>query len=300
MLSFPLPLICDPEAEHVPAGLPPVTDSHVHFFPAPIFHAIWSWFDQWAWPVRYQLTSELILQFLQSKGISKVIGLHYAHKQGIARDLNKYMLGLMAKYPFMQGTATVFPGESRYQDILVEAFAEGLVGVKLHAHVQYFDLKGDDARRIYEICEKYDQPLVMHVGRAPKNPDFPYKKDPYKLCYWQWVDDILNEHPSLRLCVPHLGADEFQEYKQMITCHDNLWLDTSMVMTDYMRVESIPAITEFRTDRIMFGTDFPQIPFAWNHELDCLLNSGLGREALDLILSANSAHFFRGGLSNPK
>ncbi len=293
MLSYPLPLNSDPEASRVPDGLPPITDAHVHLFPQQIFKAIWRWFEHWAWPVRYEMTSELIIEFLQSKGISKIIGLDYAHKPGIARDLNAFMLNLMEKFPIVQGTATIFPGESHTEQILMEAFDDGLIGVKLHAHVQYFDMAGRGARNIYEICERRGQPLVMHVGRAPKNPEYPYKQDPYKLCYSHGVERILKDHPGLRFCVPHLGADEFTEYKRLVESYENLWLDTTMVLADYMPVGDKVELTEFRADRVMFGTDFPQIPFAWNHELDCLLKLGLEPEHLDQILRKTAADFYR-------
>jgi uncharacterized protein len=44
---------------------------------------------------------------------------------------------------------------------------------------------------------------------------------------------VLRDHPRLRLCVPHLGADEFGAYERLVTRYDNLWLDTTMAVADY-------------------------------------------------------------------
>ena len=94
LVKAPLPGIDDVEGEAVPAGLPPVIDAHVHLFPDWLFEPIWQWFDAFGWPVRYKLGAERIVEFLTERGVDRIVGLHYAHKPGVAADLNKYMQGL--------------------------------------------------------------------------------------------------------------------------------------------------------------------------------------------------------------
>ncbi|MGA9520451.1 MAG: hypothetical protein WBV82_03245 [Myxococcaceae bacterium] len=53
--TMPLPALDDAEGERLPALLPPVVDAHVHLFPDGVFEAIWRWFDQYGWPIRYKL-----------------------------------------------------------------------------------------------------------------------------------------------------------------------------------------------------------------------------------------------------
>jgi len=45
-------------------------------------------------------------------------------------------------------------------------------------------------------------------------------------------------------------------------------------------------------DRIMYGSDFPQLPYAWDRELKKLRELGLSEESLRLILSQNAVEFF--------
>ena len=111
MISIPLPGIDDLEGLGVPESLPLVIDAHVHLFPDDLFEAIWQWFDRYAWPIRHRLKSAQIVEFLLSRGIHRIVGLHYAHRPGIARALNAYMAQLCSRYPQVTGTATVFPGE---------------------------------------------------------------------------------------------------------------------------------------------------------------------------------------------
>ena len=292
MLVLPLPALEDPESETVPESLPFIVDAHVHVFPDELFAAIRKWFDQFAWPVRYKLTAQGVIEFLLSRGVNHIVALHYSHRPGIARHLNTFMAQLCKGYSQVTGTATVFPGEEGARSILEEAFARGLSGVKLHAHVQYFDLDGEEMLDIFETCSEYSQPLVMHVGRQPKNPHYAYQTDPFLLCSAEKLERVLISYPSLRICVPHLGADEFVAYHLLLNQYDNLWLDVAMGLADYLPLINPVPLEDMRMDRIMYGSDFPNIPYAWDRELKRLCSMELPAESLERICWKNAAEFF--------
>ncbi len=286
-----MPSVNDQEGSNVPAGLPPVIDAHVHIFPSSIFSAIREWFDENAWHIRYQLTSSKIFEFLLSHGINHIIALQYAHKPGIARQLNKYMAERCREYNNrVTGMATVFPGENNAETILQEAFDSGLGGLKLHAHVQCFDMSCDHMNRLYECCETNKKPIVMHIGREPKSTA--YSCDPYQLCSAEKLEHILKYFPNIRICVPHLGFDETSAYRKLIEKYDNLWLDTTMVITDYFPIEQKINLGHYRSDRIMYGSDFPNIPYAWDRELKELKAADISYDALIKIANKNATDFF--------
>ncbi len=290
MLRPNLPAINDKEDVAVPAGLPIVVDAHVHIFPSNIFSAIWQWFDENAWPIRYRLTTSRVLDYLLSRGVSHVIALQYAHKTGISRMLNRYMVKKCKEFPNkVTGLATVFPGENNVENILKEAFDYGLRGVKLHAHVQCFDMNAKEMDIVYNLCESEKKPIVMHVGREPKSTA--YHCDPYIICNAKKLEKILQNFPKLKICVPHLGFDEFSAYRKLIEKYDNLWLDTTMVLTDYFPIENAVELDSFRVDRIMYGSDFPNIPYAWDRELKWLKTSGLAYDSLEWILKKSALNF---------
>jgi uncharacterized protein len=292
VIAWPFPVEPDLEGERVPPALPLIVDAHVHLFPDPLFEAIWQWFEQFAWSIRYKLSAADIIEFLLSRGIGHIVALHYAHRPGIARSLNAFMAELCRQNPRVTGTATVFPGEKGARAILEEAFQLGLHGVKLHAHVQYFHMDSDAIRGICEACVDCNQPLVMHVGSEPKNPYYRYKCDPYSICSSDKLEQILIDYPELKVCVPHLGADEFSAYQRLLERYDNLWLDVSMVVADYLPNSTPPPLADTRADRIMYGTDFPHIPYAWDRELKRLCELGLSEQSMELILGRNAIEFF--------
>jgi len=291
MLKPNLPGIDDEEGERVPQGLPSVIDAHVHIFPDNIFSAIWAWFDENAWPIRYRLSSSDVIAYLLSHGMSHVVALQYAHKSGIARMLNQHMVETCREFPGrVTGMAAVFPGEENAGEILREAFAQGLMGVKLHAHVQCFDMNAQEMDVIYDVCELEQKPIVMHVGREPKSGA--YRCDPYEICSAEKLERVLQKFPKLRVCVPHLGFDEIGVYRNLIEKYDNLWLDTTMILADYFPIRQAVELNTYRVDRIMYGSDFPNIPYAWDRELKWLRNAELPQANLEWILGRSAADFF--------
>lgn len=290
MLNPKLPYFDDPEGAFLPETECPVIDAHVHVFPKPIFKSIWQWFDTHAWKIRYRMTTEKIFQFLLDRGISRIAALQYAHKPGIALMLNQYLAERIAPFKGkVLGMATLFPGEDGEEDILRQAFSLGLDGVKLHAHVQCFDMNAPYMDIIYQTCADHEKPLIMHVGQEPSSPA--YQCDPYQLCNARKLENVIKNFPALKVCVPHLGFGELASYQNLLERYDNLWTDTTMVITDYFPIKKID-LAKYRADRVMYGSDFPNIPYAWDRELKELVRRKLPDDILPKILHQNAEFFF--------
>ncbi len=255
-----------------------------------VFEAIWRWFDTHGWPIRYKLHTPKVLDFLFSRGVSRFVALHYAHKPGMARALNEYVAAVQQQDARVIGLATVFPGEPGATQILKDAFASGLYGVKLHCHVQCFAPDAPELHEIYETCVEMNRPLLMHAGREPASPA--YKCDPYALCAVDRVEKVLRAYPKLRLCVPHLGADEFEGYMKLLERHENLWLDTTMLGANYFPLNVPRRIFEVRPDHILYGTDFPNIPYAWDREIRQLITMKFPADVEVGMLGSNALRLY--------
>ena len=294
MLKPNLPVFNDVDGTFVPPCFSRVIDTHVHLFPHVIFKAVREWFDAHAWDIRYRGRSRESIQFLLDRGVDHVVALQYAHKPGMADFLNDYMAGICAEFPGrISGLATLFPGEEGGRRILERAFAKGLKGVKLHAHVQCFDMADPLMDEIYATCLDHGMPLNMHVGTEPKSEH--YKCDPYEICGAERVDKVMARFPGLRLCVPHLGVGEIPEYADLIEKYDDLYLDTAMALTHYFPLPNRIPLSQYRLDRIMYGSDYPNIPYAWDRELKWLADQELSQGELDLISHGNAQRFFKLG-----
>ena len=200
-LRTPLPALHDEEGQALPEGLPEVIDAHVHLFALPVFQRIWQWFEHYGWPIRYKMSAPEIPEFLFSRGVSRMVALHYAHRPGIARSMNRFMAELVADRPNICGSATVLPGEPEAAAILAEGLSMGLRAVKIHCHVQCMAPDAPEMDAVYRLCAETGTPLVMHAGREPKSPA--YRVDPHSICAADRVERVLLRYPTLRLVVPH-------------------------------------------------------------------------------------------------
>jgi len=268
-----------------------IVDAHVHLFPPRVFDAIWRWFDKHAWKIEYRLRAEEVIEFLSSRGIDRLVGLCYSHAPDMARALNRFMAELAGAHPQLIALGTVLPGEPDAAAIVDEAFRLGLRGLKLHCHVQKF--APDDPRMdpIYARAADAGRPIVIHAGRQPCLAA--YGVDIHALCSAGAVRRVLERHPTLTVIVPHLGIDEDGEYLAMLGELEHLYLDTTMVVAGYLGPPAIDAAAlEKHSNRILYGTDFPNIPYAWDRELDWLRAQPISDEARARILGANALALF--------
>jgi PAS domain S-box-containing protein len=132
----------------------------------------------------------------------------------------------------------------------------------------------------------------MHAGREPASPA--YGIDTRALCSAAAVDRVMTRHPGLRLVVPHLGADEFAEYDALLDRHEGLFLDTTMAISGHLPQAPEASFLARRAGRLLYGSDFPDIPYVWSHELAVLAAAGLDPGALRAIASTNARRLFLG------
>jgi uncharacterized protein len=288
----------DEESPRVPDGVR-VIDAHVHLFPDRVFDAIWRWFDAHAWPVRYRLRAEEVIAFQRERGVEGIVALAYSHKPGMGRSLNVFVAELAQKHADVTGLGTVLPGEPDTRGIVAQALNDlGLRGIKIHCHVQ--QIAADDPRLdpVYEECANAGRPVVIHAGSEPACAEG-YACDTKALCPPEAVARALARHPQTTIVVPHLGADNYEAYEALLDEYPNLYLDTTMALGSFFGGEPDHSILSRRADRLLFGTDFPNLPYAWDRELKAVLNANLTPQARDAILFENARKLFGVSRSGP-
>lgn len=78
-------------SKSISAYLHPIIDAHTHFFPERLFNTIWNYFENNYWSICQKGTSVNLAQSLiNDYNIEKFFVLNYAHKKGIANELNKW------------------------------------------------------------------------------------------------------------------------------------------------------------------------------------------------------------------
>ncbi len=266
-------------------------DAHVHLFPEGFYQALWRWFDAHAWSIQFRGDAEAVLSHLAGHGTRRLLALVFAHRPGAAAFLNRWLGELARACPDVVAVGTVLPGEPDALAITREAIdRHGLRGIKLHCHVQQVAIDDPRVMEVLTACVDLDVPAVVHAGREPSSTA--YGVDTRALCSAGRTRRVLEALPRLRLVVPHIGADEFDAYLDLLRDHPGLWLDTAMSCAEYFPDRPAFAAIESHADRILYGTDFPILPYEADRELRALARGIESDRALGLILRDNAGQLW--------
>lgn len=272
-----------------------IIDCHTHFFPNKLFRALWRWFENYAWPIEYKLYAADLISVLKAKGVTRAVSLHYPHKPGMAEALNHFVFELANKHPdFLIPFGSLHPDDGNKPSILKTCFEDyGFKGLKFHSHVQR--VAADDPRldEVYACCRDYQRIILFHCGTGPHFRDRPvngYGYDVMGISGIKTFIKTLKKYPEIVFVVPHLGYEETEDFVCLLDDHPNLYLDTAMAVGNYFPDAKIKREWfEKYADRILFGTDFPHLPYPWERERDALIAMQLGADQQDQIFYRNAA-----------
>lgn len=262
-----------------------VFDAHVHIFPEKVSAAIWRWFDDNAWPIRYQRSPDELDRFLGDRGVEGYLALHYAHAPGMADGLNRFMLDFAVAHPRCVPAATVLPGEEGAEGILDRALSAGARAVKIHCHVQRVAPDAPEMDAVYRQVVAHEALLLIHCGNEPDLPG--YGMDIASLCTAAGFDRAMRRFPDMKVIVPHLGMGETAAYEALLDRYEHLYLDTAMMLSSFFEDRPADGFLERNWRRVIYGTDFPHIPYAWDRDLRAIEASPLDDEQRAAVLDGH-------------
>lgn len=271
-------------------GLPGLVDVHVHFMPQRVLDAVWRYFDDAdrhygrAWPVHYRTSEAQRLATLDALGVRAFPSLLYPHRPGMAESLNAWARDFAAATPRCVQTATFFPEPSAARYIR-EALDAGARVFKVHVQVGGFDPRDPLLDEVWGLLAEAGTPAIVHCGSGPQ-PGAHTGPGPF--------GEVLAAHPRLTAVIAHAGAPEYAEHLAFVERYPNVHLDTTMVATPFMQeLAPLPADVAARYgdvgERIVLGSDFPNIPYPYATQLDALERLGHGDAWLRAVCWANGA-----------
>jgi predicted TIM-barrel fold metal-dependent hydrolase len=281
----------DGSAPHLAAlkalGLDGYVDAHTHWFPDNVNAKIWAYFDAHYWPVTYRFDTERRLEWLRRNGVRRFTTLAYAHRPGMAEWLNAWTREFCGRVPEAIPCATFYPEPEAAAYVRRAIEQDGVRGFKIHARVGGFDLSGTALTGVLEQIAAAALPVVLHVGDAPDAGPFTVP---------EVVDRLLARHPALRLIIAHMGASQFGHYLSLAERHPTVALDTTMVFVGFTGCDPFPPAllprVEALSERVLFGSDFPTIPYPLSHAVLSLLDLPLSDAAKRRLLRDNAATWF--------
>ncbi|GAB3585874.1 amidohydrolase family protein [Calidifontibacter terrae] len=279
-------------------GVPGLADIHVHFMPDTVLAKVWDYFDHagdnygLAWPITYRTDEAARIATLRDLGVRAIPSLNYAHKPGMAAWLNQWNADFAARVDGAVHSATFYP-EPGVTDVVADALAAGARLWKLHVQVGEFAPDNPLLDDAWRLIDEAGTPVVVHAGSGPR-PGNHTGPDP--------VAALLARFPRLPLVIAHLGMPEYDLFADLAERYERVHLDTTMAATDFTdRLAPMPPAYVDRLatlgDKVVLGSDFPNIPYAYAHQLQALARLDLGDEWMRKVLWENGARLM--SLSNP-
>ncbi len=282
-------------------GLPGLVDLHVHFMPDSVHRKVWAFFDRASekygrvWPIRYRLPVADRLEVLRGLGVIAFAPLVYPHKPGMAAWLNEWVLEFAAETPEAVPTATIYP-EPEVASYLDSALRAGVRTVKVHVQVGGYDPRSPLLDKAWGMIADAAVPVVVHCGHGPLRGEF---------TGLDVFSEVLARHPGLVAVLAHAGMPEISGALDLVSRYPGVYLDTTMVGVPFsspLPADWVPRLVDV-ADRIVLGTDFPNIPYEYAVQLSAIegwaaADDRLGSGFLRAVLHDTPARLLRLGQGN--
>ncbi|WP_020667879.1 amidohydrolase family protein [Amycolatopsis nigrescens] len=252
-------------------GLAGLVDLHVHFLPERVLAKVWAYFDDadrhygTPWPVHYRLPEDERIAVLRKLGVLRFAPLVYPHKPGMAEWLNGWVAEFAGQVPEAVPTATFYP-EPSAASYVDSALRGGVRCVKAHVQIGGYDPRDELLTPAWGALADAGVPVVVHCGHGPLRGSF---------TGLDVIEEVLRRHPRLTLVLAHAGMPEFHEAVALACRYPRVYLDTTMVGVRFTdQFSPLPAdwtdLLARIPDRIVLGTDFPNIPYSYAEQLEAI------------------------------
>ncbi|NJC70340.1 amidohydrolase [Planosporangium thailandense] len=275
--------------------LPGLADVHTHFLPERMLRRVWAHFDAGGpligreWPIRYKWSDAERVGHLDKLGVRVFSALAYAHRPAMAADLNDWTLGFAAATPGCLPSATFFP-EPGVEGYVRDALDRGARVFKVHLQVGGYDPRDELLDPVWGLLAEAGTPVVVHAGAAPVAYGFTGPGP---------IGGVLARHPRLCALIAHLGSPDYADFLALAERYERVGLDTTMAFTDFFELMApFPKELSGRlkdlglAGKVLLGSDFPNIPYPYAHQLEALARLDLGDDWLRAVCWQNAANLF--------
>jgi predicted TIM-barrel fold metal-dependent hydrolase len=275
-------------------GLPGLFDVHTHFLPPRVMAKVRAQFDTAGpligrpWPLQYRGEDDELVETLRRLGVRRFSALAYAHRPEMAEWLNDWSAAFAERVPEALHCATFYPepGAAQYT---ADRIRSGAQLFKVHVQVGAFDVTDPLLDEAWGVVEDAGVPVVLHAGSGPVATEHTGPGP---------VADLLARHPRLPLVIAHMGAPEYVDFLELAEKYDAVRLDTTMAFTDFFTemggvfpADLMPRLADLQP-KVLLGSDFPNIPYPYAHQLEALERLGLGEDWLRAVCWGNAAEIF--------
>jgi hypothetical protein len=260
-----------------------IIDAHCHIYPDKIADKaaknIGSFYST---TTAYDGRTSTLLENGSEAGIDKFIVHSVATTPKQVSSINNFISEEIKAHPDkLYGFGALHPDSVDVQSDIEELIELKLQGVKLHPDIQNVAVDDPKYIKIFELCEKYNLPVLLHTG--DKRYDF---SNPNRLI------PILDRFQNITFVGAHFGCwSNWYEASKLMNKYKNFYVDCSSSFYALTDNQIREIIANYGIDRVIFGTDYPM----WNMETELkrFLSLGYDKDSADKILYKNAINIYR-------
>lgn len=262
-----------------------IIDSHCHIYPEKIARKAVSTVDRFYEGLpedHYDGTVATLLSAGRKAGVTHFVVHSVATTPAQVHSINTFIADAQrgAQGAFI-GLGALHPESPCLRADLEEIRALGLHGIKIHPDFQRFEADSPKACAIYELCEEYGMPILVHTGDHRYDYSNPER-----------IARVLKSFPKLKMIGAHFGGwSVWDRAERLLPEFPNLMVDTSSSFYWLKPERAMEIIRAFGADRVLFGTDYPMWP--QGTDLDFLNALPLTEEEREKILWRNCAELYQ-------
>ena len=260
----------------------PIIDAHCHVYPDKIasraVEAIGQFYDL---PMYYDGKYSTLIEEGGKIGVKHFVVFSVATTPQQVHSINNYIADTVRQSEgLITGLGTLHPDSETIEDDIAEIVSLGLKGVKMHPDFQKFQIDDKKCYKIYDACQKFRLPVLLHTGDSRydySNPDRMKK--------------VLEDFPELIVIGAHFGGWScWKEAAEKLSKYKNFYVDTSSSFDWLTAEESRELVRMYGADHVLFATDFPM----WNHKTEYkhFEDMKLTDEENQLVLYKNAMKLF--------
>ncbi len=222
-------------------------------------------------------TTSDLLRSMEKAGVAFSVIQPVATKPAQVRAINAWASRIAGNglLPF----ATLYPGQSDWEEEIEQIKRAGMLGVKLHPDYQNFD---PDDRALFPMYEKLQAEGLIVLYHAGDDISFP----PPGRATPRRLSNLIEHFPDLRVIAAHMGGYRMWDAVEEYLVGKDIYFDTSYTFGCLKTERIVKIIERHGSDRILFGTDSP-----WKdqqEEIENILHLDIPDEAKCKILSENA------------